>query len=132
MPFIRITLDRNLPANDRTTLANRSTDLIVNFLGKRREVTAVLVETVAADLWTIGGKASNAPTAHCEIAVTQDTNTAADIARFISEMRDLLADTLGGLAEACYVIVRTIPAENWGYDGRTQASRRMTNTGVAA
>lgn len=132
MPFIRITLDRNISAADRTTLARRSTDLIVGILGKRREVTAVLVETAANSLWTIGGDVAAAPAAHCEIAITQDTNTPADIARFISDMRDLLAATLGHLAEACYVIVRTIPAEHWGYDGRTQAARRGATTGVSA
>lgn len=45
MPFIRITLGAELSPDRRNTLARRATDLIVDILGKRREVTAVLVET---------------------------------------------------------------------------------------
>jgi 4-oxalocrotonate tautomerase len=36
-----------------------------------------------------------------------------------------LNELLGPLAEASYIIVRELPAEDWGYGGHTQAARRV-------
>ncbi|MBI2306609.1 MAG: tautomerase family protein [Rhodocyclales bacterium] len=112
-------------------MGRRATDLIVDLLGKRREVTAVLVECKDGAAWHIGGEAlarvgDAAPgttPAHCEIAITAGTNTPAEKARMIAAAHALLTETLGGVPEASYVVIRELPAENWGYAGRTQASR---------
>lgn len=130
MPFIRITLGRSVDPAIRETLARRSTDLIVDRLGKRREVTAVLVETAADPVWLIDGKPAAATQTHCEIAITDGTNDATAIARMIGAMQALLAETLGGTPEASYVVVRALPAAHWGYDGRTQAARRLRAAGA--
>ena len=49
MPFIRITLGSELSPDRRHALAGRATDLIVELLGKRREVTAVLADALTGD-----------------------------------------------------------------------------------
>ncbi|HEX5804171.1 MAG TPA: tautomerase family protein [Azospira sp.] len=124
MPFIRITLGREVSPEQRNALARRSTDLIVELLGKRREVTAVLVESAVAASWLIGGQPAAATPCHCEIAITEGSNTPEEIARMIAATSALLRETLAGTAEASYVVIRELPAGNWGYDGRTQAARR--------
>lgn len=130
MPFIRISLGRLADAATRQQLGRRATDLIVDLLGKRREVTAVLVEGSGEAAWLIGGEhvAAGATPAHCEIAITAGTNTPTERSRMIAAMHALLAETLGGVPEASYVVIRELPAENWGYAGRTQAARRLTAT----
>lgn len=130
MPFIRISLGRPADAATRQRLGRRATDLIVDLLGKRREVTAVLVEGNGDAAWLIGGEhvAAGATPAHCEIAITAGTNTPAEKARTIAALHALLAETLGDVPEASYVVIRELPAENWGYAGRTQAARRLAAT----
>ena len=128
MPFIRITLGAELSPDQRNTLARRATDLIVDILGKRREVTAVLVETAADASWLIAGQLAPLSPCHCEIAITAGSNTPAEIARMIAATAALLREALAGVPEACYVVVRELPAGNWGYDGRTQAARRPGGT----
>lgn len=124
MPFIRITLGSEISPDQRDTLARRSTDLIAELLGKRREVTAVLVETAASASWLIGGQPAAATPCHCEIAITEGSNTPEEIARMIAATSALLRETLADMPAASYVVIRELPAGNWGYDGQTQAARR--------
>jgi|SRR6478672_13960301 4-oxalocrotonate tautomerase len=109
-------------------LAHALTDLTVDLLGKKREVTAVLVENLPAAQWHIGAAPVTQPTALLEISITEGTNTAEEKAAFIAaafaELQRQLAAG-GALARASYVIVRELPAENWGYAGITQLARRQ-------
>lgn len=125
MPFIRITLGSELSPEKRNALARRATDLIVDLLGKRREVTAALVDTATDACWLIGGQPAPLSPCHCEIAITAGSNTPAEIARMIAATSALLREALGSTPEASYVVVRELPAGNWGYDGHTQAARRQ-------
>jgi 4-oxalocrotonate tautomerase len=109
-------------------LASALTDLTVQLLGKRREVTAVVIDDLPAARWHIGGAPVAQPTALLEISITQGTNTEEEKAAFIAaafaELQRLLASD-GALATASYVAVRELPASDWGYGGRTQQARRL-------
>ncbi len=109
-------------------LASALTDLTVQLLGKRREVTAVVIDDLPAARWHIGGAPVAQPTALLEISITQGTNTEEDKAAFIAAafaelQRQLAGD--GALATASYVVVRELHASDWGYGGRTQQARRL-------
>lgn len=109
-------------------LATALTDITASLLGKRRAVTAVIVEELPAGRWYIGGLPPTQPTALLEISITQGTNTPDEKAAFIqaafAELQRQLADG-AALAEASYVVVRELPASDWGYAGRTQLARRQ-------
>ena len=109
-------------------LAEALTDLTVRVLGKRREVTAVVIDDLPAARWHIGGVAVSQPTALLEISITQGTNTEDEKADFIqaafAELQRQLASD-GTLAAASYVVVRELPASDWGYGGRTQQARKL-------
>ena len=110
-------------------LASALTDLTVALLGKRREVTAVVIDDLPAARWHIGGApVEKQPTALLEISITQGTNTQEEKAAFINAafaelQRQLAGD--GALATASYVVVRELPASDWGYGGRTQQARKL-------
>ncbi|WP_298212972.1 tautomerase family protein [Acidovorax sp.] len=110
------------------SLAHALTELTVSLLGKRREVTAVVIDDLPAARWHIGDTPAEQPTALLEISITQGTNTPAEKAAFIeaayAELRRQLA-TDGALAVASYVVVRELPATDWGYGGRTQQARKL-------
>ena len=109
-------------------LASALTDLTVQLLGKRREVTAVVIDDLPAARWLIGGATVAQPTALLEISITEGTNTEEEKAAFIAaafaELQRKLAGD-GALAAASYVVVRELPASDWGYGGRTQQARRL-------
>lgn len=114
------------PARYRT-LAAALTRLTAEHLGKRAEVTAVMIDDLPAARWYVGGVDVQRPTAFLEISITQGTNTAQQKTAFIAAAFAELQEQLGAgapLADASYVIVRELPAGDWGYGGLTQAVRQ--------
>ena len=135
MPFIDIRLAAPCLPEKVSQIAARMTDLTVEILGKRREVTAAVVQCVAPGHWTIGGESLNLAgvgSFFLEVNVTEGTNTPAQKAAFVAAAFDAAEAILGRLDAASYAIVREIPAEAWGYQGRTQAARAGQRIGVAA
>ncbi len=109
-------------------LAQALTRLTAQHLGKRPEVTAVIIEELPAAQWHIGAQAVTAATALLEISVTTGTNTPAQKEAFIGAVFTELQQQLGAgqqLHEASYVIVREVAASDWGYAGITQAARKQ-------
>jgi 4-oxalocrotonate tautomerase len=108
-------------------LAQALTRLTAEHLHKRAEVTAVMIDDLPAARWYVGGTDMHTPTAFLEISITQGTNTAQQKEAFIAAAFAELQEQLGAgapLAEASYVIVRELPAGDWGYGGQTQAARQ--------
>lgn len=128
MPFLHIRIaPRRGTEVDSAALACDFTQIAVELLGKRADLTSVRVERVEPGDWFIGGVPGERrlPTGHVQIQVTQGTNTAAEKAAFVARAYQRLAAALGPLHPASYVVVDEIPADAWGYAGRTQAARRL-------
>ena len=110
-------------------IAQALTRLTALHLRKRPEVTAVMIDELPAGQWHIGGEPVQSSTVYLEISITQGTNTSAQKAAFIEAAFTELQQQIGQgapLAPASYVIVREVPATDWGYGGQTQESRRQT------
>lgn len=127
MPTLTLKIAPLHGAERYQSLASALTAITADTLGKRPEVTAVVIEDVPAAWWYVGGHKLQRPSALLEISITAGTNTVAQKARFVeaayAELQRQLAH--GGEFEAAsYVIVREVPATDWGYGGRTQQARR--------
>lgn len=109
------------------SLARALTQITADTLGKRAEVTALVIEEFPAAWWYVGGRSLQRPSALLEISITEGTNSAAQKAAFIeaafAELQRQLAHD-GAFEAASYVIVREVPASDWGYGGQTQQARR--------
>jgi 4-oxalocrotonate tautomerase len=128
MPTLRLSIAPLQNPERYTRLAQALTSLTAGLLGKRPEVTAVLIDDLPAARWHIGGVVPTQPTALLEISITQGTNTAEEKAAFIAAAFAQLQAQLapgGALAPASYVIVREVPATDWGYGGLTQRERQL-------
>lgn len=107
-------------------LAQSLTTLTEVVLKKRPAVTAVAIDDIPAARWYVGAEPVSEPTAYLEINITQGTNTAEEKAEFVTQAYALLCEQLHAgkpLNLASYVIVREVPAGDWGFDGITQAAR---------
>lgn len=101
-------------------------ELTQSILGKRPQVTSILVEEASGDHWLIDRKplsAHGVATFFLDIKVTAGTNTKEEIAAYIDAVYARVAATLGPLHEATYIVVNEVPAANWGFGGRTQEDR---------
>lgn len=117
-------------ADEATHLARELTALIARDLGKRHDLTSVLIETPGAFHWAIGdgGRPS---AAHLEVCVTAGTNSEQEKRAFSTNAMAILQRALPDLDPATYIVVKELPATDWGYGGRTQADR-AANVGKSA
>jgi 4-oxalocrotonate tautomerase len=127
MPFIRITTSGPALAPEQVSrLQDELTDLMGSVLGKNTNLTSVLVEQPSVAGWAIGHIPARVA-AHVHATITAGTNSAEEKARFIAQTMGLLKSVLGSeLSPATYIVVAEVPAHSWGYDGRTQESRRQS------
>lgn len=105
-------------------IAASLTDLTATVLRKKRELTAVAVEYVAASEWFIGGAvASSRPTFYLNIKVTEGTNTSEEKSSYVARVFAAMQALLGELHPASYIVIQEVPSDSWGYGGLTQAFR---------
>ncbi len=128
MPTLTLHVTPPPTADCARELAAALTRLTASILGKRSEVTVVCVHPMRPAQWFVAGTTVAEPTAVLEISITTGTNTPEQKARFVHDAHAELQRQLapqGKLAQASYVIVREVPATDWGYGGRTQHARRL-------
>lgn len=126
MPYINIRLGSNLDTDQRKQLYERTTSLMNTVMGKRREVTVVHIQESDPQQWSenaISLTDKEEIGAYVDIKVTDGTSTPEEKAEMISSTVKMLQDVVGTIQEACYVVIDDIPANSWGYNGKTQAER---------
>jgi len=124
MPTLQLKLHPAQTPQRHALLAEALTAITARVLGKRPEVTAVLVDELPAGRWFVAGAAPARATALLQIRITTGTNTPVEKADFIAAAFAELQQQLGPLEPASYVVVQEVPATDWGYGGVTQQARR--------
>lgn len=134
MPTLTLKTCPPQDAPRQRALADALTRITAETLGKRPEVTAVIIDGLPTGQWFIGARPPQRPTAWLEICITAGTNTAVQKAAFVdaafAELQQQLAPG-ESLEAASYVIVHELPAGDWGYGGRTQEARRPASPTLA-
>jgi 4-oxalocrotonate tautomerase len=126
MPFVSLKIaGPELTAVQRRALQTGFTELMAGPMHKVHDLTAVAIERIEAGDWSTGARPAASHSAYAEVKVTQGTNSPQEMQQFIAEGHALLTATLGTLPEATYVVVHEIPAQAWGYAGKTQEARRQ-------
>lgn len=126
MPILNVKLCAPHSADTSARIAAALTDLTVEILKKKRELTAVAIEHVAPSEWFIAGVSLAAQplrTFHLDIKVTDGTNTKDEKAQYIARVFAAVEGIIGPLAPASYIVVHDVRADSWGYQGQTQEYR---------
>ena len=126
MPHINIRIGTHLNPVQRRELQRRTTVLISEIMGKKPEVTVVHIQESPSGQWSTNGvplTPSDPPGVYVDIKVTQGTNTTREKADMIDATVSMLREVVGKIQEPCYVVIDELPADSWGYNGRTQAAR---------
>ena len=126
MPFLNIRLSVPESAETSARVATLLTDLTAQVLGKKRELTSVAVDYVAAAHWHVGGQdMAQQPSAtfFLDIKITESTNTKDQKAAYVAAVFSGLESLLGPLHPASYVVIDDVRADAWGYQGLTQEQR---------
>lgn len=104
------------------------TRLMADLLHKRADLTVVNVAQRRPDTWAVGGQAlpDAGWSASLQVFITAGTNEAGERARFISAAHALIQEVMQGpAATPLYIVLHEVPADSWGYDGLTQAARKL-------
>jgi len=127
MPYCHLVVAQPIDTETRRFLARYLTALIADLLNKRAEVTAVRIESAAAEQWFVAGEAPAAglTAAHATLYITAGTNSEAEKAAFIAQLDSHLHDSFGPMPEAGYIVIQEVAATDWGYAGQTQAARHL-------
>jgi 4-oxalocrotonate tautomerase len=126
MPLIKITLSGvPVDAEANVVLQAETTALMAKLLGKRREVTVVAIDHRPGAALAVAGRPATGGGAFMEAFITAGSNDAGQLANFIAAAHALLRSVVGEGELPIYVVVGELPATAWGYDGQTQAARRL-------
>ena len=126
MPYINIRVGKNLDPTQQQQLFSRTTSLMKRVMGKRAEVTVVHLQESEPHLWSTHAAVlthKDPVGAYVDIKVTEGTNTPEEKSEMLSQTVKMLQETVGAIQEACYVVIDDIPADSWGYNGKSQAQR---------
>lgn len=128
MPFIEVRI-----ATDQVTdnvvkeVSTGITEIMSGILNKKRELVAVTVTSVDPRQWVIASQTLNnsrLTTAFVSARITAGTNTEQQKAEALRQIHRLLNNAIGPLNEASYIVLNELPADDWGYDGKSQKSRQ--------
>lgn len=129
MPFIDVLVS---PATDRPPVASADiaaalTDLTGSILRKRPDLTAVMIRRTPPTDWFVGGRplAELGTASHrVIIRITAGSNTTEEKAAWIAAVSAEMKRLQGPTRPESYVMIDEVAAEDWGWDGETQAARR--------
>jgi phenylpyruvate tautomerase PptA (4-oxalocrotonate tautomerase family) len=128
MPLLLLNLtDAPINEQQRSALHAGLSARMASILGKRADLTVVNINQTPPQSWSLGGQAIRREgwCASLTVYITSGTNTAEEQSSFIASAFSLLEEVLEAPPAApVYIIVNEVAAHSWGYDGRTQLSRR--------
>lgn len=128
MPYVSVKVSQPFSPSLKQAITELLVSRTESILRKNRELTAIFIEFVGPQSWSIGGKSLadlGQHSVYVEIKVTEGTNTAEEKALYIEACFAAFERLLGPMHPASYITVHDLPAETWGYGGRTQAARRV-------
>jgi 4-oxalocrotonate tautomerase len=126
MPILNVKLCAPPSPVTSAKIAAALTDLTVDILGKKRELTAVAIEFTPPSEWFIAGTSLASQSQHTfylDIKITEGTNTKDQKAAYINRVFSAVESIIGPLAEASYIVVHDVRGDSWGYQGKTQEFR---------
>ena len=103
-------------------------ELTTRVLGKRRDLTAVVIDYVDPRDWFVAGQSLadlKLSSFYFDVKVVDETNTKAEKARYIAEAFAAFEGLLGALHPESYVYVQDVRAAAYGFGGRTQEYRHQ-------
>lgn len=123
---VKVSAERTPELSERIT--ETLLELTTRILGKRRDLTAVVITYVDPRDWYIAGQSLadlQKSSFYFDVKVVDETNTKAEKARYVAEAFEAFGRLLGELHPESYVYVQDVRATAYGYGGRTQEYRHQ-------
>ncbi|RZL83202.1 MAG: 4-oxalocrotonate tautomerase family protein [Variovorax sp.] len=128
MPILNVKVSAQRTAQLSERITETLLELTSRVLGKRRDLTAVVIEYVDPHDWFVAGKSLaelGKASFYFDVKVVDETNTKAEKTRYVAEAFEAFARLLGDLHHESYVYVQDVRATAYGFGGRTQEFRHQ-------
>lgn len=126
MPILNVKISATKSAALTKSISNILLELTSRILHKKVEVTSIAIDYVDPDDWIVAGKSlteQGKSSIYFDVKITDETNTKAEKAQYISEAFVAFSKLLGNLHEESYIYVQDVRATAYGYGGKTQEYR---------
>jgi 4-oxalocrotonate tautomerase len=126
MPILNVKVSATKSPQLVREISSLLLELTSRILHKERRVTAIAIDFIDHDCWVVGGaplSEQGKNSFYFDIKITDETNTKAEKAQYVSEAFDGFARILGKLHDESYVYVQDVRATSYGYGGLTQEYR---------
>ena len=126
MPILNVKVSGTKSVEMTKRISSTLQDLTSRILRKDPRVTSIAIEYVDPESWIVAGKSlaeQGKSSFYFDIKITDETNSKAEKAQYISEAFEAFARLLGKVHEESYIYVQDVRATAYGYGGRTQEYR---------
>ena len=126
MPILNVKVSGTKSVEMTKRISSILQDLTSRILRKDPKVTSIAIEYIDAQDWVVAGKSlaeQGKSSFYFDIKITDETNSKAEKAQYISEAFEAFAQLLGNVHEESYIYVQDVRATAYGYGGRTQEYR---------
>ncbi len=126
MPYLNLRISQNETSETVDKLVSTLMKHTTDILGKKPEVTSIVIDQIAAQSWFVGGKRiseQNAVTFYLDIKITDGTNTKKEKSEYIKHVFAEFETILGSITPASYIVIHDVRADAWGFQGLTQEYR---------
>ncbi len=131
MPFVNVKIVKNqVTSEKKKELIAGLTDLIVEVMGRDRNLTVISIDELGEEQWAIGGITLNQMNSDkkmvsfVNIKVSRGTTNPIEMAEMIKKTKELFVNIMGNCEEANYVIIDELNPDGWGFDGISMSERR--------
>jgi 4-oxalocrotonate tautomerase len=128
MPILNVQVSAQRTPDLSERITETLLELTTRILGKRRDLTAVVITYVDPRDWYVAGRSLadlRQSSFYFDVKVVDETNTKAEKARYVAEAFEAFGRLLGNLHPESYVYVQDVRATAYGYGGRTQEYRHQ-------
>jgi 4-oxalocrotonate tautomerase len=128
MPILNVKVSATRTAELSERINEMLLELTSRVLGKRRDLTAVVIDYVHPRDWFVAGASlaeQKLASFYFDVKVVDETNTKAEKARYVAEAFEAFAALLGPLHHESYVYVQDVRATAYGFGGKTQEHRHQ-------
>ncbi|MET4575382.1 tautomerase family protein [Ottowia thiooxydans] len=128
MPILNVKVSAHRTPELSERITETLLELTSRVLGKRRDLTAVVIEYVDPRDWFVAGKSLaelKKASFYFDVKVVDETNTKAEKARYVAEAFEAFARLLGDIHRESYVYVQDVRATAYGFGGKTQEYRHQ-------
>lgn len=126
MPILNVKVSAKKSNEMTGKISNILLDLTTTILGKKPEVTSIVIDYVDPEDWIVGGRSlseQGKTSIYFDIKITDETNTKAEKSRYIKEAYAAFEKLFGNLHHESYIYVQDVRATAYGFGGLTQEYR---------